>query len=208
VPFFPDATTIFNDTLIAGPASVSNSSKSSGGLHGWKLAIAIALPVVGGILILFGACWCCFLYTRGRRNRMAQEGRMSRLHDSWGEAAHYMDGPVYEPEMSAAHEQEMKPLSPQWLQDDHQQRNSPSFRVSPALPTEAVGPGEGQIQDHNLHERYLGTPTSLGEDEIGVARSGPGMEHHSPGDDVVAGPSGTNEHYHEGRQIDERGQWV
>lgn len=160
---------------------------------------------------------------------MAETGRMSRLHDSWGEAAQYMDGPVYEPEMSAAQEQEMKPLSPQWMQDDHQQRISPAMRVSPGLPTEVVGPGEGQIQDPNLHERYLGTPTNLGEDEIGVARGGSGMDHHSPDayhspeiyhspeafqgenfhNQVVAGPSGTNnEHYHDGRQQDERGQWV
>lgn len=164
---------------------------------------------------------------------MAETGRMSRLHDSWGEAAQYMDGPAYEPEMTAAQEQEMKPLSPQWMQDDHQQRispalkNSPGIRVSPALPSEAVGPGEGQIQDPHLHERYLGTPTNLGEDEIGVARGGgSGLNHHSPDvyhspevyqgetfhDQVIAGPSGTqftnDEHYHDGRQQDERGQWV
>lgn len=141
---------------------------------------------------------------------------MSRLHDSWGEAAQYMDGPVYEPEMTAAQEQEMKPLSPQWMQDEHQHGHSPGLGISTAVPTEVVGPGEGQIQDHNLHERYLGTPT-MGEDEIGVARSGPGMGHHSPEiypspetfhDQIVAGPSTTHEHYHEARQQDERGQWV
>ena len=162
---------------------------------------------------------------------MAETGRMSRLHDSWGEAAQYMDGPAYQPEMSAAQEQEMKPLSPQWMQDDHQERNSPALRsspgirLSPGLPTEVVGPGQDQVQDPNLHERYLGTPTNLGDDEIGVARGGSGFGHHSPDvyqspevfqgghfhEQVVAGPSGTNklnEHYHDGKQQDERGQWV
>jgi hypothetical protein len=170
---------------------------------------------------------------------MAETGRMSRLHDSWGEAAQYMDGPAYEPEMTAAQEQEMKPLSPQWMQDEHQQRvspalrSSPGIRVSPGLPSEAVGPGEGQVQDPHFHERYLGTTTNLGEDEIGVARgAGPGLNihsldayhspevYHSPEfyqredshEQVIAGPSGSHftndEHYHDGRQQDERGQWV
>ena len=229
--FFPDAQSIFNESLISGPSPVSRSTTSSGGLHGWKLAIAIALPVVGGILLICAACFCCFVYTRRKRRRMAETGRMSRLHDSWGEAAQYMDGPAYQPEMSAAQEQEMKPLSPQWMQDDHQERNSPALRsspgirVSPGLPTEVVGPGQDQVQDPNLHERYLGTPTNFGDDEIGVARGGSGFGHHSPDvyqspevfqgghvhEQVVAGPSGTNklnEHYHDGKQQDERGQCV
>ena len=227
--FFPDAQSIFNESLISGPSPVSRSTTSSGGLHGWKLAIAIALPVVGGILLICAACFCCFVYTRRKRRRMAETGRMSRLHDSWGEAAQYMDGPAYQPEMSAAQEQEMKPLSPQWMQDDHQERtnpalrSSPGIRVSPGLPTEVVGPGQDQVQDPNLHERYLGTPTNLGEDEIGLARGGSGLGHHAPDvyhspeafqggiyhEQAVAGPSGTNnEHYHDGKQQDERGQWV
>ena len=202
--FFPDAQSIFNNSLIAGPSPASTTPTSSGGLHGWKLAITIALPIVGGILLLGGACACCFVYTRRRRRRVANEGRMSRLHDSWGEAAQYMDGPAYEPEMTAAQEQEMKPLSPQWMQEEHPPRDSPGIRASPGLPTEAVGPGEGQIQDHNLHERYLGTPTHLGEDEIGVARSGSGMDQHSlehhqhetfHDQAVVAGPSGTRNEF-------------
>ncbi|KAI1622474.1 hypothetical protein EDD37DRAFT_651749 [Exophiala viscosa] len=80
-PFFPDAASIFNETLIAGPTSASNSNSSTSGLHGWKLPLAIALPIVGGILLLGSTCWCCFAYTRKRRQRMAQTGRMSRVHD-------------------------------------------------------------------------------------------------------------------------------
>src|ERR1700712_2108723 len=86
--FFPDANAIFNETLIAGPVPPSNGTSNTGGLHGWKLAIAIALPIVGGILVIGGFCWGCFAFTRKRRYRMAQSGRMSRIHEAYADSAY------------------------------------------------------------------------------------------------------------------------
>jgi hypothetical protein len=90
-PFYPDANAIFNETLIAGPSAPSNNNGDSGGLHGTSLALAIALPVVGGILLLSLGCWGCWIVTRRRRRRMAASGRMSRVveHHAQRESGQY-----------------------------------------------------------------------------------------------------------------------
>ncbi|RMZ75537.1 hypothetical protein DV738_g5403, partial [Chaetothyriales sp. CBS 135597] len=77
-PFFPEAAAIFNETLIAGPAPPADPPTQRG-LHGTALALAIALPVVGGIIIISSLCFCCFISARRRRRRMAASGRISRV---------------------------------------------------------------------------------------------------------------------------------
>ncbi|KIX00506.1 uncharacterized protein Z518_10646 [Rhinocladiella mackenziei CBS 650.93] len=180
-PFFPDAAAIFNETLIAGPAPPSNSTSSGGGLHGWQLGIAIALPIVGGILLIGGTCWGCFVFTRRRRQKMAQTGRMSRVHDAHADS-------MYSP-MSAKAEaswkaeawgqaeppREMHAISPTLLHAGHggkhpspgiaqgrwshhtggenSEQNTP---LRSSFQRDDVGPGTGQVQDPNLHEQYFG----------------------------------------------------
>jgi len=193
-PFFPDANAIFNETLVAGPAPLSNKATSNSSLHGWKLAVAIAIPIVGGILLIGGACWGCFAFTRKRRQRMASSGRMSRIHDAQADR-------MYSP-MSAKAEawgqkeppREMHAISPTLL---HVKQPSPGLAqgrwshqtgvseqgtpLRSSFQREDVGPGTGQVRDPNLHEQFFG----LGEDE-----------------DELPGPSGGHEYYAE----DQRGQ--
>lgn len=173
--FFPDAAAIFNETLIAGPAPSSNSGGSGGGLHGWKLALAVALPIVGGILLIGGTCWCCFAFTRKRRQRMAQTGRMSRVHDA---NADHMYSPMSAKAMDAWSQgqppTEMHAISPTLLHakhpspgmaqgrwSHHQAQGEESDHGTPLRTSfqqpEVIGPGNGQLQDPRLHEQYFGS---------------------------------------------------
>ncbi|EXJ95967.1 hypothetical protein A1O1_01092 [Capronia coronata CBS 617.96] len=200
-PFYPDAASIFNETLIAGPSTSSNGSGSGSGLHGWQLGVAIALPIVGGILLIGGSCWGCFVFTRKRRQRMAQTGRMSKIHDAHA-------GGMYSP-MSAKAEawgqteppREMHAISPTLLhtkqpspglaqgrwshQTDGSEQGTP-LRTS--FQHGDVGPGTGQVRDPDLHEQFF----AVGDDT-----------------DQLPGPSAQNVYYdvhpHEQLQVpDER----
>ncbi|KIX96111.1 uncharacterized protein Z520_08366 [Fonsecaea multimorphosa CBS 102226] len=201
-PFFPDAQSIFNETLIAGPAAPSGNTGGHGGLHGWKLALAIVLPVVGGIILLVGACWGCFAFTRKRRQRMAQTGRMSRVHDA------HADSMYYSP-MSAKAEawkaedlpwgvseppREMHAISQTMLHAKHSpgvaqgrwshqtggtgggpgsEQNTP---LRSSFQREDVGPGPEQVRDPNLHDQFFGIDEEA---------------------DDLPGPSGGHEYYPE-----------
>ncbi|EXJ81457.1 hypothetical protein A1O3_07749 [Capronia epimyces CBS 606.96] len=187
--FFPDADAIFNETLIAGPSAPSSHSGSGSGLHGWKLGIAIALPIVGGILLIGGSCWGCFVFTRKRRQKMAQSGRMSKVHDA-------QVGAMYSP-MSAKAEawgqteppREMHAISPTLLHGKHPSPGLAQGRWSrhtdgsdqgtplrTSFQREDVGPGTGQVRDPNLHEQFF----AVGDDAT-----------HLPG------PSSQNNYYDE-----------
>jgi len=179
-PFFPDSNAIFNETLVAGPAPPSSNTGNSSGLHGWKLAIAIALPIVFGIIFFAGTCWTCFHFTRKRRQRMAQTGRMSRVHDA------YADGSYYQSPMSGKAEawkseqlpwgvaeppREMHAISPTLLQPkqpspgfaqgrwSHHTGATTSEQNTPlrsSFQQDHVGPGPEQVRDPNLHEQFFG----------------------------------------------------
>ncbi|OAP62231.1 hypothetical protein AYL99_04434 [Fonsecaea erecta] len=207
-PFFPDAQAIFNETLIAGPPPPSSNTGGHGGLHGWKLALAIVLPVVGGIILISGMCWGCFMFTRKRRQRMAQTGRMSRVHDANADS-------MYSP-MSAKAEawkaedlpwgvveppREMHAISPTLLHAKHpspgvaqgrwshqtggtggSEQNTP---LRSSFQRDTVGPGPEQVRDPNLHDQYFGVG-----DEV----------------DDLPGPSGGHEYYPEHHQQHGLGQ--
>ncbi|KIW72245.1 hypothetical protein PV04_00453 [Phialophora macrospora] len=191
-PFFPDADAIFNETLIAGPAPPSSGGGGGGGLHGWHLAVAIALPIVGGILIIGGFCWGCFVFTRKRRYRMAQSGRMSRVHDAHADNSY--QSPISAKAEAWKHEalpwgvveppREMHAISPTLLHAGKQ--HSPGFAqgrwshqtggTGPAseqttplrssFQRDDVGPGPAQVRDPNLHEQYFGVGEAEPEHEM------------------------------------------
>lgn len=191
-PFFPDANALFNETLIAGPAPPSSGSSSGGGLHGSQLALAIALPLVGGILIIGSTCWCCFLFTRKRRQKMAATGRMSKVHDANADS---MYTPV-SPSMKNAEAwgvseppREMHAISPTLLHAKHPSPGLAQGRYSHntggseqgtplrnSFQNDEVGPGTNQVRDPNLHDLYFGVDESPG---------------------VASGPSTTNGQYYD-----------
>ncbi|ETI29122.1 hypothetical protein G647_01575 [Cladophialophora carrionii CBS 160.54] len=217
-PFFPDAQAIFNETLIAGPAPPSSGTNDNGGLRGYKLALAIALPIVGGILLIGGLCWGCFAFTRKRRYKMAQSGRMSRVHD-----AHADGNSLYQSPMSAKAEawkkesipwgvvepaREMHAISPTLL---HAGKHSPgaaqgrwshqtggtganSEQNTPlrsSFQRDDVGPGPAQVKDPNLHEQYFGVS---GDSEDERAEHGHGVPF--PGTSGVGVAIGGEEGYY------------
>ncbi|KAJ9503703.1 hypothetical protein H2202_000842 [Exophiala xenobiotica] len=201
-PFFPDAAAIFNETLIAGPAPASNNSGSGSGLHGWKLAVAIALPIVGGILLFGSTCWCCFHFTRKRRQRMAQAGRMSRIHDAnadgmyspvsakgvevWGHGQPPTEMHAISPTHLQAPAKHPSPVMAQgrWshLQSQLAEGSDQGTPLRNSFQREDVGPGTGQVQDPNLHEQYFGVDDDPDADAYhGVSGPSDGQhQYHQP----------------------------
>jgi hypothetical protein len=177
--FFPDAATIFNETLIAGPAPPSTNTGGGGGLHGSALAIAIALPVVGGILIVSGACWCCFIFTRKRRRMMAASGRMDKVKEHEVQMYSPVEGQTMwggrePPREMTKLTPEGKGVSPRSANARWSQHYPPGTAIggqeedgTPLRNSfhEAVGPGADQVQDHNLHEHFFGVADG-GEDHV------------------------------------------
>jgi hypothetical protein len=224
-PFFPDADAIFNETLIAGPAPPSTGTGGSGGLHGWHLAVAIALPIVGGIILIGGFCWGCFAFTRKRRYRMAQSGRMSRVHDAHADSSY--QSPLSAKAEAWKHDtlpwgvveppREMHAISPTLLHTGKQ--HSPGFAqgrwshqtggtgatseqhtpLRSSFQRDDVGPGPAQVKDPNLHEQYFGV---AGEDEAEDGRER-GHEHEVP----MPGPSGVGVAVGEGYYPHTEGQY-
>ncbi|KAJ9605112.1 hypothetical protein H2200_010502 [Cladophialophora chaetospira] len=229
-PFFPDANAIFNETLIAGPAPPSSGTGGGGGLHGWKLAIAIALPIVGGIILIGGTCWGCFAFTRKRRHRMAQSGRMSRVHDAYADSAYQspMSGKVEAfkaenvPWGVSEPPREMHAISPTLLHPGNTpKQHSPGFAqgrwshhtgdrseqntpLRNSFQRDDVGPGPAQVKDPNLHDQYFG----VGEDEDAL----PGPSNIGVAQGYYPGEVGAIEHEHGHGQLrghdDERGHFI
>lgn len=156
--FFPNAITIFNASVIPGPVGPITAGPSSG-LRGWKLALAIALPLVGFAVLLAASCYGCFAFTRRRRQQMAASGRMSRLQHSMGLEARYADLEQYQPEFTDAEDYTDQPT----MQQVRHQGHSPGIPQPQASPVrDDVGPGPRQVQDHDLHNQYFGTPAGPG----------------------------------------------
>lgn len=191
--FYPDAAAIFNETLIAGPTEASDDDGGGRGLHGSGLAIAIALPIVGGILIFGFGCWGCWIFTRRRRRRMAASGRMDRVHEAhtdgsglyspvtpqkmWGEgeppremSQFGLPGGSTSPERNRwSGQQHYPPGTADGGDDGTPLRNS--------FQREDVGPGPNQYQDHDLHEQYFGVADG-GPDMHGASGHSPGLAGH------------------------------
>ncbi|RMZ75743.1 hypothetical protein DV737_g5154, partial [Chaetothyriales sp. CBS 132003] len=180
--FYPDASAIFNETLIAGPAA-SSTKTGHHGLHGTTLALVIALPIVGGILLISTVCWCCFISARRRRRQMAASGRMERVH----EHGIRMHSPIDAKQMWGDKEppREMSQLTPssaatnaRWTAHYHDhQHQQPGIALgghdSDGTPLrdsfhqhDEVGPGQGQIRDPNLHEQYFGVGEEEEDDDL------------------------------------------
>jgi hypothetical protein len=189
-PFFPDANAIFNETLIAGPAPPGTNNSGGSGLHGWQLALAIALPIVGGILIIGAFCWCCFAFTRKRRYKMAQSGRMSRIHDAYADSTYQSPASAKAESWNREHlpwgivepPREMHAISPtansaaakqhspgfaqgRWSHTPGGQGSEANTPLRNSFQRDDVGPGPAQLKDPNLHEQYFGVGDEM-EDEI------------------------------------------
>jgi hypothetical protein len=168
-PFFPDMSAIFNETLIAGPAPPSGNTGGGGGLHGTNLAIAIALPIVGGLIILTAGCWCCWITTRRRRQAMAASGRMDKVREAqespglyspvsgkmgWGEGE-----PPREMTQFASGGREPSPALNRCSGHQHYPpgtavggEDGTPLRTS--FQRDDVGPGDHQVQDRESSTNY------------------------------------------------------
>lgn len=201
--FYPDGRAIFNESAIPGPAPPASGAAANSGLTGWKLGLAIALPIVGGTLLFGAGCFCCFKFTKKRRQRMAATGRMSTFHDRQPASSTFAS-PIstrtppsqYQwPTLPEEPEREMQSIS--YVHTPKSGKHSPGLAQGrwshhadsddnvplSAAPRDDVGPGDNQAKDPYLHEQYFGTASS------GV-----------PGE-ALPGPSN---HIHP----DERGSWV
>ncbi|RMZ88523.1 hypothetical protein DV736_g4240, partial [Chaetothyriales sp. CBS 134916] len=200
-PFFPNAAAIFNETLIAGPAPPSKGTGHHG-LRGTALAIAIALPIVGGILLISSVCWCCFISARRRRRQMAASGRMERVHEHEARIHSPIDAkPMWGDQEPPREMTQLTPTSAtasaRWsLHYNHQQQQQPGIALggheSDGTPLrdsfhqrDDVGPGLGQVRDPNLHELYFGVDDEEEDSDdphnrVAIAAAGV---------DYIAGPS-------------------
>lgn len=179
-PFFPDANAIFNETLIAGPAPPANNDGGRSGLHGSALAIAIALPIVGGILIMGFGCWCCWIVTRRRRRRQNAAGNMDKVRDAHDSAGLY--SPVTPQKMWGEGEppREMTQFATSKQPSPRLNRwsGTPAVVGEDGTPLRSsfqqdhVGPGRDQVQDHDLHEQYFGVADGGPDDIAGPSHHG------------------------------------
>ena len=167
---------------------------------------------------------------------MAASGRMSRVHEQQAEGGS-MYSPIEGKMMWGADEppREMHQLSPHLAPNGRgdspglaaQQRWSQHYPPGTAIGEDGtplrdsfhqrddVGPGEGQMQDPNLHEQYFGVADG-GEEydragpSHGLGLHGEGSGHHTP-QLGVPNPSNMQSYAQRmeghGRE-DERGQWV
>jgi hypothetical protein len=207
--FFPDADAIFNETLIAGPTPPSTNT-GGGGLHGSALALAIALPIViGGLLLGFG-CWGCWLFTRKRRRRMQASGRMSKIHEAQADGGYSPVSPrktwgAEEPAREMTHidvrGRQPSPVMARWSQQypGGAATGEDGTPLRSSFQRDDIGPGPNQTQDHDLHEQYFGIADG-GPDIAGPSHQYSDQRHSGH----YAGPSQT------GRVVshDERGYFV
>lgn len=182
--FYPDGRAVFNESAIPGPAPTGTGQQGSSGLSGWQLGLAIALPIVGGALLLALTCFCCFKFTKKRRARMAASGRMSSYHTKSPDGtpvipvtphsiyqwpAGHNDPPQEMDRIVYTHSPKGKQPSPGFPQtrwSHHTAATEDSVPLS-AEPRDDVGPGQGQSKDPFLHEQYFGVASSGLEDVPG-----------------------------------------
>ncbi|KAK5091347.1 hypothetical protein LTR05_001530 [Lithohypha guttulata] len=183
--FFPDGRAIFNESAIPGPAPASSHTAHRSGITGWKLGLVVAFPIVGGVILFGLTCFCCFKFTKKRRQKMAANGRMSTYHDRHpgGEPGSSYISPIntrtppsqYHWQMPDEAGQEMERISylhtpksgnksspgisqGRW---SHATRDDEEEDVPlSAVPRDDVGPGAGQAKDPYLHDQYFGVASS------------------------------------------------
>lgn len=178
--FYPSGQAIFNESAIAGPAPPSSGSSGGGGLQNWQLGLVIALPIVGGAVLFALTCFCCFKFTKKRRVRMAESGRMSTFHDRHPNSASTKGTPPSRYEWPLSNhevEQEMHAMSVQpkngklpspglaqgrW---SHQEPVDENELPLSATVRDDVGPAANQNKDPFLHEQYFGVASSGVSDE-------------------------------------------
>jgi hypothetical protein len=167
-PFPVAASSIFNETTIQPPAISSAGTSGSHHLHGTSLALAIALPIVFGFLLLVLTCIACFFSARRRRRQMASRGKMRRVHEGWADSPSTPRATHFDWEQAAMDMEQM-----QGTRTTQRYSHSPQYSYR-----DDVGPGTGQIQDHELHEQYfapipeLKVPIPDGQDEIEGDKAG------------------------------------
>lgn len=201
--FYPDGRAIFNESAIPGPSPPSTKNTGNTGLTGWKLGLAIALPIAGGVLLFGLGCFCCFKFTKTRRQRMAASGRMSTFHERHPAGSDYTS-PVSGRTPPSKYEwpepaQEMERVSVVHTpKSADRQRYSPGF--APGVQKYSPGLAQGRWRNSHREDEEDDVPLSaaprddvgpgpsqvkdpyLHEQFFGVASSG------VPGEDV-AGPS-------------------
>lgn len=191
--FYPDGRAIFNESAIPGPAPPGQGGNGPSGLRGWQLGLVIALPVVGGALLLAATCFCCFKFTKKRRARMAAAGRMSTYHNKspalGGDGSRFgtpistrtppsqyqwpigqNDPPREMERITHPHPAAGKSASPIGM--PHAGWSHHGAEDEDAVPLSAgvrdgVEPGQGQSKDPFLHEQYFGIASSGLEDAPG-----------------------------------------
>lgn len=150
-PFPVAAPAIFNATTIQPPTTSSASASGSHRLHGTSLALAIALPIVFAFLFLVFTCVACFFSARRRRREMAARGKMRRAQEVWNDSPATPRATQFDWEQAGVDMQQMQGTRTTQTYSDGPQHN---YR-------EDVGPGTGQILDHELHDQYFPPPPKL-----------------------------------------------
>ena len=154
-PFPVAGSAIFNGSAIQPPATGSAGSAGSHILTGAHLALAIALPIVFVAALLALCCTGCYFLTRRRRRRMAASGKMRRVHEAtWGDSPLEARTNRFNWDQAALDMQQL-----QGVRQTKRYSHSAYHNDSPHYSyRDDVGPGPGQVQDHELHEQYFAPP--------------------------------------------------
>lgn len=181
--FYPDGRAIFNESAIPGPAPQTSGTPASSGLTGWQLGLAIALPIVVGTILFGAGCFCCFKFTKKRRQRMAATGRMSSYHDRHPGGSTFTS-PISTRTPPSQYQWPIVPEEPDremqsitYVHTPKSAKHSPGLAQGrwshhaddedhaplSALPRDDVGPGDNQAKDPYLHEQYFGANGLQGE---------------------------------------------
>ena len=159
---------------------------------------------------------------------MAASGRMSRVQEKQAEGGGSMYSPIEGKMMWGANEppremhqftqqaRQPSPNVPQRWSQHYPPRTAIGDDGTPlrdSFQRDDVGPGEGQLQDPNLHEQYFGVADG-GEDERPEQSAGLGLYHDGDYSGTHTPQSREPQHPHQQTQApggireDERGHWV
>lgn len=200
--FYPNGEAIFNESAIAGPAPPGTGNTGGGGLKSWQLGLVIALPIVGGTALFALTCFCCFKFTKKRRVKMAESGRMSTFHERHPTSASTKGTPPSQYQWPLAHDEPAREMETIHVQPKHGKMPSPGLAQGrwsqhepvdesgvplSAGPRDDIGPAPNQSKDPFLHEQYFGVASSgVSDEDLPQTMYHAGARPHSGQDQHVA----------------------
>ncbi|KAI9931007.1 hypothetical protein ASPWEDRAFT_102057 [Aspergillus wentii DTO 134E9] len=143
---------IFTQSLLPSTLAFQNSG-SSGNTN---LALVIALPIMGFVILVGASAMCCFFFIRWRRREARRKRHSDHLHARWHDTTITTPGNWGEYPQEYPHQQGM---------------------YSPAMYPGGYGPGFGFV-DTDGHGQNVGyAKSNFAEPGVAVSTMGPSAEH-------------------------------